>query len=109
MATLKNNIASKDPQPSPARAQRAAIRRLLRGRGNVDIGALALGESTPVVVNGKDFNAEGIRNRAGTTLLDGYFYDGQRSVITFGVNIRDVSEECLEDLLESVQTACKND
>lgn len=97
-----------DHKPSPARGQRAAIRRLLRGRGNVSIGALALGESTLVVVNGKDFRAEWIRNKAGTTVLDGYFYDGERSIITFGVNIRDVSEESLEGLLESVRASCKD-
>lgn len=108
MATIKKSIAGKDPQPSPAKEQHAAIRRLLRGRGSVSIGALALGESTPVVVNGMDFRAEWIRNKAGATLLDGYFYDGDRSVITFGVNIRDVSEESLERLLNSVRTACKD-
>ena len=108
MATIKKTIAGKNLRPSPAREQRAAIRRLLRGRGSMNIGALALGESTPVVVNGKDFRAEWIHNRAGTTLLDGYFYDGQRSVITFGVNIKDVSKESLEDLLESVRAACEN-
>lgn len=97
-----------DHKPSPARGQRAAIRRLLRGRGSVNIGALALGESTLVAVNGKDFKAEWIRNIAGTTLLDGYFYDGERSVITFGVNIGDVSEESLEGLLKSVRAACKD-
>lgn len=108
MATIKRPIAGKDHRPSPARGQRAAIRRLLRGRGNVNIGALALGENTLVVVNGKDFRAEWIRNRAGTTLLDGYFYDGERSVITFGVNIKDISEKSLEGLLKSVQAACKD-
>lgn len=108
MATIKRTITGKDPRPSPAREQRAAIRRLLRGRGNVNIGALALGESTLVAVNGKDFRAEWIRNKAGTTLLDGYFYDGQRSVITFNVHIKDVSEESLEGLLDSVRAACKD-
>lgn len=107
MATIKKSITGKDPRPSPARGQRAAIRRLLRGRGSVSIGALALGESTLVVVNGKNFWAEWIRNKAGTTVLDGYFNDGQRSVITFDVHIRDVSEESLEGLLNNVQAACK--
>jgi len=108
MATIKKSIAGKDPQPSPAKEQRTAIRRLLRGRGSVSIGALALGESTLVVVNGKDFRAEWIRNKAGATVLDGYFDDGKRSVITFNVHIKDVSEESLEDLLDSVQAACKD-
>ena len=108
MDTIKRLLAGKDPQTSPAREQRAAIRRLLRGRGSVSIGALALGESTPVVVNGKDFRAEWISNRAGATVLDGYFDDGQRSVITFNVHIKDVSEESLEGLLNSVRAACKN-
>ena len=109
MATIKNFIAGKHLQPSTTKKQRATIRRLLRGRGSVSIGALALGESTLVVVNGKNFKAEWIRNKAGTTVLDGYFDDKQRSVITFDVHIRDVSEESLEGLLNSVQTACKKD
>lgn len=95
-------------KPSHAEEQRAAIRRLLRGRGSVNIGALALGDSTLITVNDKDFNAEWIRNRAGTTVLDGYFYDRERSVITFDINIKDVSEECLEGLLERVRAACKD-
>jgi len=107
MATIKNLIAGKDLQQTTAKKQRAEIRRLLRGRGSVSIGALALRESTLVVVNGKDFRAEWIRNKAGTTVLDGYFDDGQRSVITFNVHIRDVSEESLESLLNNVRTACK--
>lgn len=108
MATIKQFFAGKDPRPSPAREQRTAIRRLLRGRGSVSIGALALGESTLVVVNGKDFRAEWIRNKAGTTVLDGYFDDGERSIITFNVHIKDVSEKSLEGLLDSVRAACKN-
>lgn len=107
MATIKRFFTGKDPRQSPARKQRTAIRRLLRGRGNVDIGALALGESTLVIVNGKNFRAEWIRNKAGTTILDGYFDDGQRSVITFNVHIKDVSDESLEGLLDSVRAACK--
>lgn len=108
MTTIKRFFAGKDPRPSPARGQRAEIRRLLRGRGSMSIGALALGESTLVVVNGKDFRAEWIRNKAGATVLDGYFDDGERSVITFDVHIKDVSEESLQGLLDSVRAACKN-
>jgi len=101
--TAVQNLTCAELQPFLSWNQIGAIRKLLKGRGRVNIGELTRGKSPLIVVNGEDFRAEWIQRKGARIIIEGYYYNGRRTIVTGPVSIKDVKPESLFTLLDSVQ------